>query len=472
MTSRSDPKAGERADVSLSRRRFVLSGLGGLSVLGLGGPASVWASRPTPGVMSAEDPAGGVRVDVHSRLFNGQDVHLARFLDRVVAPAYPEHADLVRAGARVAQSLAWVLAPSGAAETWRLDELAQRRGPALAERDDALMRDDLEASDRRFRDALPVVLPGTEFFRLYLGRLVTRARPVLGGGAAARLARIMGAGVLGPSDVDFLLAADGPERALLGIRPLAAFRRYTYYRYQGVRELLQPGEGVADLVIPTVAVFDGEPSRGAPPTPRRDQLIAITCLVTLCGGRLHPLAPFDPHGHGPGDAGESLSWVRDAVENRGFVGVTLTATLDGAATLNERALHALLEWCARNAVAVVIPPTCRGTAALLARYPGLRLGMRRVSTDGVSEPGASGPLMHGIDWMRRSVEGSAREIQRVDAGVAAPAIVGDWAVDFIGLRRGQPARRRLERFYDRHDVASPAWMRALDAPGPGRATRP
>ncbi len=418
--------------------------------------------------MSADDPAAGIHVDVHSRLFNGQDVHLARFFDRVVAPAYPEHADLIRAGARVAQSLAWVLAPSGASETWRLDELAHRRGPALAERDDALIRADLDASDRRFRDAIPVVLPGTKFLRLYLGRLLPRARAVLGAAAAARLARIAHAGTLDPSDVDFLLAADGPERALLGIRPLAAFRRYTYYRYQSVRELLQPGEGVADLVIPTVAVFDGDPSRSVPPTPRRDQLIAITRLVTLCGGRLHPLVPFDPHE--PADAGESLAWVRDAVEHRGFAGVTLTAPLDGATVLNEHALHALLEWCGRNEVAVVIPPTSRGTAALLARYPGLRLGTRRESTDGVPEPGAGGPRMHGIDWMRRSVEGSAREIHRADR-VAAPALLADRAVDFLGLRRGQPARQRLERFYDRHDVAPPAWMRALDAPSSRGASR-
>jgi len=421
-----------------------------------------------PGPTSADDPAARIHVDVHSRLFNGQDVHLARFFDRVVAPAYPEHADLIRAGARVAQGLAWVLAPSGAGETWRLDELARRRGPALAERDDALIRADLDASDRRFRDALPVVLPGTEFLRLYLERLLPRARALLGAGAAARLARIAGAGTLDPRDVDFLLAADGPERALLGIRPLAAFRRYTYYRYQSVREWLQPGEGVADLVIPTVAVFDDAPSRRVPPTPPRDQLVAIARLVTLCGGQLHPLVPFDPHE--PADADDSLAGVRDAVEHRGFAGVTLTAPLDGATVLNEHALHALFEWCVRDEVAVVIPPTSRGTAALLARYPGLRLGTRRVSTAGVPEPGAGGPRMHGIDWMRRSVEGSAREIHRADR-VAAPAILADRAVDFLGLRPGQPARKRLERFYDRHDVAPPGWMRALDAPDPRGASR-
>jgi hypothetical protein len=421
-------------------------------------------------VTSAGEAAGGVRIDVHSRLFNGQDVHLARLFDRVIAPAHPEHADLIRAGAGIAQALAWALAPSGADETWRLDELARRRGPALADRDDALIRADLEAADRRFRDALPVVLPGTEFFRLYLHRLMPHARAQSGGLAAARLARIAGADALAPRDVDFLLDADGPERALLAIRPLAALRRYTYHRYLTVRGLLQPGAGRADLVVPTVAVFDGEPRGSAPPTPRRDQLIAIARLVTLCGGRLHPLLPVDPGG--PAGPREVLAFVRDAVEHRGFAGVTLTAPLRSSAIAGDHALHPLLDWCAREEVAVVTPATSPArTATLLARHPGLRLGFRRAAAPAFAEPGSGAPLMHGIDWMRRSLEGSAREIQRLDGDRVGSAILGGAAADFLGLRRGQPARKRLERFYDRHRVPSPAWMRILDAADPGGSAR-
>jgi hypothetical protein len=466
VTGPSGSSARPRAEAALSRRRFLLAGLGGLSVLGLGAPGLAPVSRRSPGATSVDEAAGGIRIDVHSRLFNGQDVQLARLFDRVIAPAHPEHADLIRAGADLAQALAWALAPSGADETWRLDELARRRGPALADRDDAPIRADLEAADRRFRAALPVVLPGTEFFRLYLDRLMPRARAELGGQAAARLARIAGAGALEPRDVDFLLGADGPERALLAIRPLAAFRRYTYHRYLTVRDLLQPGAGLADLVVPTVAVFDGEPRRSAPPTSRRDQLIAIARLVRLCGGQLHPLLPVDPGE--PADAREALAFVRDAVEHRGFAGVTLAAPLALAAVPNDRPLHALLDWCARVEVAVVTPATSPArTAALLVRHPGLRLGMRRAAAPAFAESGAGAPLMHGIDWMRRSLEGSAREIQRVDADRGGSAFRGGDAADFLGLRRGRPARKRLERFYDRHRVPSPAWMRILDASAPG-----
>ncbi|HSE96088.1 MAG TPA: hypothetical protein VLD61_09350, partial [Methylomirabilota bacterium] len=216
--------AGRRDDAGLSRRRFLAQGLGGVTVLGLGGWGP-WHAHP------------GIRVDVHSRVFNGQDLHLASFLKDVVAPGHPEHAALIRAGADLAQALAWALAPSGAAETRRLEELARRGGPGLAARDDREILRDREDADRRFLEALRVMLPGTGFFRLYLDRLLSGARATFGRAPAARLARMAGAGVLGRDEVGFLLSPEGPERALLPIRPLHAFRRYTYYRYQSVWEL-------------------------------------------------------------------------------------------------------------------------------------------------------------------------------------------------------------------------------------------
>jgi hypothetical protein len=450
-----------RPDAPQSRRRFLLGGLGGVTVLALGVPG---ASGTGPRSAWADARRVGPRVDVHSRVFNGQDVHVARFLERMVAPDHPAHARLIRAGASVAQALAWALAPSGAAETWRLDALARRRGPALGAHDDAEIERDRREADRRFREALPVVLPGTDFFRLYLEPLIPRARAVLGRAAAARLARMASAGALDGDDVDFLLAPDGPERALLPIHPLDAFRRYTYYRYLIVRELLEPAADAVDLVVPTVAVFDDAPDAGASPTSPRDQLIAMARLVALGGGRVHPLAPFDPRG-----IPEALALVREAVEHRGFVGVTLTAPLlDGAATPGSD-LHALLEWCERDEVPVVMPVGSESAAAvLLDRHPGLRLGLRSRSREDLDGSRRSdGPSMRGIDWVRRSLEGSARELHRAETRDAARAAAA--APEFLGLRRGQRARQRLERFYDRQRMLAPAWMQALDAAGPDRS---
>jgi hypothetical protein len=466
-----------------------------MMVLGLGGWGASWTRGAVSRGDAVSDVRPGIRVDVHSRVFNGQDLQLASFLKVVVAPGHPEYAALIHAGANVAQALAWALAPSGATETWRLDELARRRGPGLATSDDPEILRDRDNADRRFRDALRVILPETEFFQLYLERLTPGAQAILGRPAAARLARMAGTGVLSGNEVDFLLGPEGPERALLAIRPLAAFRRYTYYRYLSVWELFQalgPGPGDVDVVVPTVAAFDGRLSPRATPTPQGDQLLAMARLVTLCGGRLHPLAPFDQRR--PADARDSLALVQDAVEHGGFVGVTLSAPLGEGSASEDRSLHALLAWCAREEVAVVAPgahgrETRAGSGVragpevwsrLLARYPGLQLGVRGLAGDiPEGSPSRRSELMYGSDWLRRSIEGEARDVlqhgdpvsHRLDEGGTAQAILGDNAATFLGLRKGRRTRERLERFYDRQRMGEPAWMRALDEPGIGRGPR-
>ena len=460
------PPASPPAPAAVSRRGFLLGGLGAITVLGLGPSA---APRRAAAAPVAEAPGGGIRVDLHSRLFNGQDVHLAELLAHVVAPAHPAHADLIRAGAGVAQAMAWLLAPSGAAETRRLDEMARHRGPALASGDGDLVRRERREADRRFRDALPAVLSDTEFLRLYLERLMAGARAALGPAAAARLARMAGSGRLEPADVDFLLGPDSPERTLLSIRPLAAFRRYTYSRYLSAAEVLGPDGGIADLVVPTGAVADGGSRAGAPPTPPHDQLIALARLATLGGGRLHPLAPFDPRGGG--DAPAALAMVRQAVEQRGFAGVTITGP-PGGVTARHGRLRALLEWCEREEVAVVLPAASAAmVATLLAHHPGLRLGIRAESPAALDAGSARGRSMRGLDWMRRSIDGDARELGAADAAGHAAPEPGRAAADFLGLDRGRRTRARLEAFYDRHRVPPPAWMRALDASRPNGSAR-
>jgi hypothetical protein len=440
-------------DARLSRRRFLARGLGGIAVLAVDG----WdAARPA-------QARSRLRIDLHSRVFNGQDVPLAALLESVVAPAHPEEAALLRAGARLAQTLAWTLAPSGAEETWRLEQLARRRGPDLGESDDREIRRDRAQADERFAEALRVVLPGTDFFRRYLGSLRPDARASLGRPAAARLACMAEAGVLDRAHVDFLLGPDGPERMLLPIRPLHAFRRYTYHRYLSVRDLLEALDSGAGLLAPTVATFDGSWSGCATPTGLPDQLLAMARLVTVCGGRFHPLAPFDPRGRAPAEA---LTLVRDAVERDGFVGVTLCSPPDVGDPRAKEAVDALFAWCAREEVAVVGPGRPEAWARLPARHPGLRLGVR--VPDGGLEDGPG--LMYGLDWVRRAVEGDARDVlrrgerllHRLDERGARESLLGDTAAAFLGLHRGRRTRERLERFYDRHGMTTPGWMRALE----------
>ena len=44
----------------------------------------------------------------------------------------------------------------------------------------------------------------------------------------------------------------------------------------------------------------------------------------------------------------------------------------------------------------------------------------------------------------------------------ADSFFGGNAVEFLGLRRGERARQRLEAFYARNHVATPDWMRKVD----------
>jgi hypothetical protein len=157
------------------------------------------------------------------------------------------------------------------------------------------------------------------------------------------------------------------------------------------------------------------------------------------------------------------------VERRGFVGVTLTGPVPDSAATSRSDLHALLEWCERDEVAVVMPRGSESAAAaLLDRHPGLRLGLRTRSREALDGSRRSdGPSMRGIDWVRRSLEGGAREIRRAETHDVARAVAA--APEFLGLRRGQRARQRLERFYDRQRMIAPAWMQALDAAGGNRS---
>lgn len=321
-------------DAGLSRRRFLLQGLGGLTAASLSAPAGALETRV--------DAAPRVRVDPRHEVFNGQDLGLARFLESSLAPARGEHAALVRAGAQLAEALAWALAPSGAAEVWRLDELARRGGPDLTTSDDPTILRDRAEAEGRFRDALGVV----------------------GAEAAGSL------------------------------RPLGDVRRYTVHRYLRVRELFDAAAAAGeplDLVVPAMAPEAFEPGLAAPPTPLGDQVLAVAGIVRLCAGRVHPLVPFEPQ------TGDAFARVRHAVEDLGFLGVAARRPDAG-----------LRDWCERNDVPLVM------------------------------------------------------------RGARAPANPGDeGTISFLGLRRGRRTRDRLERFYERHGMAAPRWMRAVDGAAPG-----
>jgi len=398
MTGGRAPEPSGSVGEGLCRRRFLGDSLRGATIIGL-------AASLTGGAHAfpARNDVPGVRVHPASGVFNGQDLPVAAYLETIVAPEHPDHGALIRSGAGLAESLAWALAPSGAAETWHLDELARRAGFDLASREDTAIRRDRDDADRRVREALRVLLPGTEFFRLYLDQLLRGARTTLGGSVASRLASLTAANVLGARDVDFLLGPEGPERALLPIQPLEEVRRLTYHRYLLVHDLLCPdayGES-PDLVVSALAPHVMDAGSAAAPTSLADQLTVVERIMQLSAGRWHALFPF--HVSSTVEAGEALAAAREAVERRGFVGVSLACTERPARELPVH--HELLAWCESDDIPIVAP--------------GARVNIRGGPDD------------------RAAL--SVRE-----------------------LKKGRGARERLERFYERHGMASPRWLGVVD----------
>jgi hypothetical protein len=111
-------------DAGFPRRRFLAGGVGGMAFVAFGATRAFGMRGFGVHRDPAPHAAQGIRVDFHSRVFNGQDIDLARFLSVSVARSFPEYAGLMNAGGDVAQALAWTLAPSGALEAWRLHGLA------------------------------------------------------------------------------------------------------------------------------------------------------------------------------------------------------------------------------------------------------------------------------------------------------------------------------------------------------------
>jgi hypothetical protein len=389
-----------KASRGLSRRRFLTRGLGGLTALGLGAATASEAAPVRARGDRVADAGPRIRVALHHRLFNGQDLRLSSFLDRVVAPAYPGYAGLLRAGAPVAEALAWALAPSGAAETWHLEELAHRRRLDLSRADDPQRRIDRDAADLKFREALCIVLPGTAFFRLYLQHLGPRARAILGRPAETRLARMAHASTLAGDDVDFLTGLEDPGRPVL-----ATFRRLTYHRYLGVPALLgaRDGRGV-DLVVAAMAPPAAEAGLAAPPTPLRDQMLVLARIVHISRGRVHALVQFDA------EASDALAVVQEAVVRHGFIAVTLSHRPGSS---NRQLPRALVAWCEDEDVPLVV------------RAP---------------EP--------------------ARFLR--DAAALPWLTDGRDAATLLGLRQGRRARARLDRFHARQGIAAPPWLATLD----------
>jgi predicted TIM-barrel fold metal-dependent hydrolase len=90
-------------------------------------------------------------------------------------------------------------------------------------------------------------------------------------------------------------------------------------------------------------------------------------------------------------------------------------------------------------------------------------------TDGKGNASLANRFMYGTDWEMTITQGHIETYLANFEGVfeskqVARKFFGENAADFAGLRKGQPTRLRLQKFYDRHKIPAPDWMRKIDQP--------
>ncbi|SFG10913.1 Amidohydrolase [Duganella sp. CF458] len=90
-------------------------------------------------------------------------------------------------------------------------------------------------------------------------------------------------------------------------------------------------------------------------------------------------------------------------------------------------------------------------------------------TDGKGSASLANRFMYGTDWEMTITQGHIESYlanfeEVFESKLVARKFFGENAADFAGLRNGQPTRLRLQKFYDRHQIPTPDWMRKIDQP--------
>lgn len=396
-------------------RRDALLGLGGVALL-----ASLGCRRLDPVKKLPEIPDTAYAIDVHCHVFNARDLPIASFVLDVVLEGKPlgglPLVPLVTLVSLVMNRSAWS---------------PQRELRAL-ERGEATAADDAVQADIEVAAAQLLANTGeAAAFR-------QKAAELLSGGDERLAARA----TLGDGDFELLeqLAQRDPSRAArslalssrarAGALPADAARGVTAVEDEvtGVfrlaqlvtrrrTELLQrlitlPARNDGDVALLVPALIDYSKWLNEESSPLRDQIEVMSAIARRPGAfAVHPYVPFCPWRQmvEPGH----LAMVKDAVEQRGFIGVKLYPVMgflpfgnaqasdpaayparlrqtgpDWAARLDQ-GLAALYDWCIAEDVPVMahcsysqFPNAAAGQRGspeawrpVLDRWPGLRLNL-------------------------------------------------------------------------------------------------
>jgi predicted TIM-barrel fold metal-dependent hydrolase len=275
---------------------------------------------PTPDTPTPRQP---LLIDVHAHVFNGTDVQIKDFFERVVLDE--ESGDLVKHIGGLLQVLAWRLAPDGESELELLNAVdcntltagVQRlRAGAYARAVSALAMaseqvQKTQAEQRNLRnfylsDDAKAAVAGLvrKSFEQYEEERQEQAFAAAAPGALVRTAR---------SALEWVI-------------------QHFNYRYANVVDYLRTYEKrsgqAADLLVASFLDFDYWISQGRKtPTSIPKQIAVMRRISELSAGRVHAFLPFCPlreivTSHNGAD-GDAMKWVRTNVSAGAFIGVKL-----------------------------------------------------------------------------------------------------------------------------------------------------
>lgn len=320
---------------------FPLSGLNGCSIF-----------RPDPAELCARPNAEGtdLLIDIHAHVFNGSDIqvkdfisHLDSYLDGVWEEALKEIGGLL-------QNLTWERAPSGCEELASMSRVQcgglsdlGRRGARERAYVRALRLID-EAADRTLRlQALgnrgPTAVLSVDAHRV-IKELRTIPYAEYMAGRTERALRSQSEAL--PS------AAARPAMLHKTVATLLDFViQHLQYRFANVLDYFNHYESgnqpPVDLLVTSFLDFDYWISQGQPTaTSLPDQIAVMERISVLTGGRVHSFLPYCPlrdlitRKQGE-EHGQSLRWIKEAITERGFIGVKIYPPMGFAPYGNEEA---------------------------------------------------------------------------------------------------------------------------------------
>jgi len=422
------------------------------------------------------DLSAPLTIDVHAHAFNGKDLQIKEFISQVLWDSKTsELHGIVESLSDVLQSLGWTLAPSASDELKVLKKYESALSTCRRGEHERFFDADRQGGYNRGRKALNEALSIT---------MKTRPAP------DALPGYFQGQPSVSPFLVEKARRAEDAIRKMpekysewqkLRVAEMQIFRSeesvYGYinfllhhfnYRYVNVVDYLDTysprSQRKIDLLIPSLVDFDWWLAKGRPtPVSLEDQVMVMEKISVLTGGRVHGFVAFCPFRElmtsEPGTFGQSMSLVKDAIENRGFIGVKLYPPMGFApygntglpvwrdkSTLPDRAhdndfgqqldsaMAKLFEWCCTEEVPVVAHTNhsngpyddfedlagFRYWKIALNEFPGLRVGFGHFGNTATADDGGkrSGEF---LELMTSSAKSSGKYAY-ADSGFFADAL--------------------------------------------------